>query len=84
MDELYTQICDMTGAEQARMIRDKKISPVEVMDEVFERIEQLNGKYNAFCTLDEDNARDAARKADYRQTSGRLDGVARISRLQTG
>ena len=38
MGNQHGQICEMSGSEQARLIREKQLSPVEVMGAVFHRI----------------------------------------------
>ena len=58
------EVCYMTAAEMAEAIRTKKLSPVELMDAVLSRIEQLNPKFNAYCTLVADSAVRQARKAE--------------------
>lgn len=70
MNKETVDICKMTGTEQARMIREKKASPVEVIDAVFKRIEELNPILNAFCTLDQEGARQAAKLAEEKLNSG--------------
>ncbi len=64
MAKTTSDICSMSGAEQARMIRDKKLSPVEVIDAVMDRIHALEPILHAFCTLTEDSARAQARDAE--------------------
>lgn len=58
--KMYT----LTGSDQARLIRNKEISPVELVDEIFNRIHQLNPTFNAFCELDEENAKKTAVQAE--------------------
>ena len=50
------EICYTPAVELARMIREKEISPVEVVNIFQERIEEINPKLNAFCTLTRDTA----------------------------
>ena len=53
-----------TPAHQlAQMIRDRTISPVEVLDAHLEQIAKHNSQLNAICTLDE-GARQRAKLAD--------------------
>jgi aspartyl-tRNA(Asn)/glutamyl-tRNA(Gln) amidotransferase subunit A len=59
-----TDLCQLSGAEQARLIRERAISPVELVDAVYDRIHRLNPVLNAFCTLVEDEARAEARAAE--------------------
>ncbi|MEG3847479.1 amidase [Microcoleus sp. herbarium19] len=48
----------------ARMIRDREVSAVEVLDAYLTQIAKHNPKLNAICTLDEENARTRAKLAD--------------------
>jgi aspartyl-tRNA(Asn)/glutamyl-tRNA(Gln) amidotransferase subunit A len=48
----------------ARQIRQKEVSPVEVVDAVLRRIEALQPTVNAFITVTADAAREAARRAE--------------------
>src|SRR4029453_4627970 len=48
----------------AAMIRSKKVSPVEVIDAVLDRIEKLNPKLNAFVTVTDAAARREAKAAE--------------------
>ena len=74
-----SDLCLLSGAEQAHLIRTKEVSPVELLHAVFERIHQLNPVVNAFCTLTEDQAmveaNDAERKVMAGEDVGPLHGV---------
>src|SRR5436190_6880680 len=59
-----SELCFMPATEMATAIREKRLSPVEAVDAVYERIHALNPKLNAFCTLTEDTARENAREAE--------------------
>jgi len=59
-----TDICSMSGAEQAALIRSKAASPVEVTAAVLQRISQLEPQLHAFCTLTEDIAIADAKRAE--------------------
>lgn len=48
----------------AEAIRTRRVSPVEVLDDVLERAERLQPTVHAFVTLDAERARDAARAAE--------------------
>jgi Asp-tRNA(Asn)/Glu-tRNA(Gln) amidotransferase A subunit family amidase len=50
--------------ELTARIRQKEISPVEVVEAVLARIEALNPRLNAFCLIAADQARAAARDAE--------------------
>ena len=69
----------MPATELAELIRTKKISPVEYMRALLERIETLEPSVNAFAYLAADQAMDAARTAEKALMSGdrigRLHGV---------
>src|SRR5690606_16042392 len=51
-------------------IREKKISPVEVVDGFIERIEQRNPSLNAFVHTGFEEARESARAAERAVTDG--------------
>lgn len=57
-------LCNMTALALAAGIRQKKISPVEVIDAIYARIHHINPKLNAYCTLTEESARLAAKQAE--------------------
>ena len=54
----------MTMVEMARAVKEKRVSPVELVDAVLQRIEKLNPRVNAYCTLTADAAREKARAAE--------------------
>jgi aspartyl-tRNA(Asn)/glutamyl-tRNA(Gln) amidotransferase subunit A len=58
------ELCLMSATETAAAIRERKVSPAEVVDAVLERIDELNPRLNAFCTLTADEARSKARAAE--------------------
>jgi amidase len=58
------ELAFMTATELAQMIRDKKISSVELTEHFIGRIEKWDGDVNAVVVRDFDSARDAARQAD--------------------
>ena len=57
-------LCFMSAQEMAAAVRKKKLSPVEIVDAVLDRIEKINPKVNAYCTVVPELARQAARKAE--------------------
>ncbi|MEA5502364.1 amidase [Halotia wernerae UHCC 0503] len=61
--------------ELARMIRDREVSVVEVINAYLNQIAKHNSKLNAICTLDEDNARVRAKLADEALSKGENWGV---------
>jgi aspartyl-tRNA(Asn)/glutamyl-tRNA(Gln) amidotransferase subunit A len=58
------ELCYMPATELGAAIRAKQISPVEVTDAVLTRLERLNPKLNAFCTITAAAARAAAKEAE--------------------
>ena len=48
----------------ARLIRQKKVSPIEVLGAILDRIDKLNPRLNAFVTLTAEQARREARAAE--------------------
>ena len=74
-----TDLAFTPATELAALIRAKKLSPVELMRAVLDRIESLNPVVNAFCTVTADLAMAAAREAEQAlvkgQARGPLDGV---------
>src|SRR6185436_15617514 len=56
-------LCWMTAADLAAAIAKKKVSPVEVVDAVLARIDETK-RINAYCLVDADGARTAARAAE--------------------
>ena len=53
----------LTIAEAAALIRERKLSPVELTDACLARIESVEPKINAFITITSDEARAAAKTA---------------------
>ena len=65
---------ELTIAEVARRIRKKEISPVELTEAYFERIESLNPPLHAYLTLTADQALAAARTAEKEIRRGKYRG----------
>ncbi|MFZ0637252.1 MAG: amidase [Candidatus Acidiferrales bacterium] len=59
----------------ARLLRARKISPVELLDAVLARIEGVNPKLNAFITVAWEEAHAEARKAESEILRGRYRGA---------
>ena len=57
-------LCYTPATKLAALIRAKKLSPVELTRTVLERIERLNPRLNAFCTVTADSAMKGAREAE--------------------
>lgn len=58
------ELCFMPATDLVAAIRAKKVSPVEVVDAAYRRIQAVNPRINAFCTLTEEQARHRARQAE--------------------
>src|SRR5213083_2639272 len=58
------RLCWQPATELAAAIRRKKVSPVEVVDAILERVERINPKLNAFVTLTDEAARREAKAAE--------------------
>jgi aspartyl-tRNA(Asn)/glutamyl-tRNA(Gln) amidotransferase subunit A len=59
-----SDLCYMPATDLAAAIRTKQVSPVEVINAVLARIEQLNPQLNAFCLVTAEAARQAAQAAE--------------------
>ncbi|MDH4249492.1 MAG: amidase [Deltaproteobacteria bacterium] len=70
-----TEICFTPALELARRIRVKELSPVEVTRIILERIEALNPRLNAYCTLTAEAALEAARGLEKRILRGEDPGL---------
>jgi Asp-tRNA(Asn)/Glu-tRNA(Gln) amidotransferase A subunit family amidase len=69
----------LAAVEMAQQIREKKISPVELIEVHLGKIEKLNPRLNAFVQVDAERARQQAREAEEwvasAKTLGALHGV---------
>lgn len=59
-----------TAAELSAALADRKVSSLELTDDVIARIERLDTDVNAICVRDFDRARDAAKEADAKLARG--------------
>jgi aspartyl-tRNA(Asn)/glutamyl-tRNA(Gln) amidotransferase subunit A len=59
-----TDLCYLPATDLAAAICLKRVSPVEVINAVLARIEQLNPQLNAFCEVTAEAARQAAQAAE--------------------
>ncbi|MBA6440458.1 amidase [Streptomyces sp. GMR22] len=62
----------LTAAAEA--IRTRRLSPVELVDSVLDRVERLEPRLNAYATVTAERARRAAREAADEAAAGRLRG----------
>ena len=72
MDQL--EICYMSAGDLSRLIREKEVSPVEVIDAHLARIQTTEPALNSFITLLPEQARAAARQAEREIQAGRYRG----------
>ncbi len=74
-----SEVALLSATELISRYREGSLSPVQTTHAVFEQIERLNPRLNAFCWLDRDAALDAARESERRwrrsESLGPLDGV---------
>ncbi|TCC55095.1 amidase [Kribbella pittospori] len=71
-------LADLTATELVSKYRDRALSPVEVIEDVLARVEELEPRICATYALDPDGARAAAQESEGRWrdgTAGPLDGV---------
>src|SRR5690349_7621581 len=74
-----TDLADCTATELLRLYRSGQATPVEATEAVLSRIDKVDRTLNAFCLVDADAARAAARDSAERWRKGApqdlLDGV---------
>ena len=64
------ELCWLSASDLIRLVREKKVSPVEIVDAVLARLARVNPRINAFCTVAEEEARDAAASAEVSVMTG--------------
>lgn len=65
----------MPALELAALVRERRASPVEIMEAVLQRIDSFEPHVNAFAFIDHELARRAARESEREVMAGRLRGV---------
>src|SRR5205807_5520886 len=73
-ERLVSDLHWMTAAEAAQAIAARKLSPVELMAALLQRIGRLDPKLNVFIRLDSEAAMNAARAAEAEIVAGRSRG----------
>jgi Asp-tRNA(Asn)/Glu-tRNA(Gln) amidotransferase A subunit family amidase len=58
------ELCYMPATEMVEAIKKQDVACIEVVDEILQRIEKINPKINAYCTVLTDEAHKAAKEAD--------------------
>lgn len=73
------QLAFKSAQSLSRSFRSGELSPIEVVENLFSRLEQLEPILNAFCVLDREVAMSAARASEKRWMAGQplspLDGI---------
>src|SRR5436309_7423614 len=64
MPVLTPAITSLSATELASLIRQKQLSPVEVVDSYLQRIEEVNPMVNAFACVNAGQARAQARQSE--------------------
>jgi aspartyl-tRNA(Asn)/glutamyl-tRNA(Gln) amidotransferase subunit A len=62
--QTQTELCYLTIREASRLLKDRKLSPVDLTRAFLSRIEQLDGKLQAYITVLSDRALSEARSAE--------------------
>lgn len=74
-----TSLSELTTQEALKLFQRKELSPVELVQDCLERIEEYNPELNAFCHVDHEGALEAARASEARWHNGTavdaLDGI---------
>ncbi|HMR33149.1 MAG TPA: amidase [Geminicoccaceae bacterium] len=72
-------LADRSAADLLRLYRQRRASPVEAVEACLARIERLDATFGAFCLVDGEGAKRAAKASEARWLAGRpqglLDGV---------
>ena len=72
-------LLSLSATRLLELYRSREVSPVEVTQQVFQRIAEVNPVFNLFCVTDEDRAMEAARASEQRwlkgQPAGLVDGI---------
>ena len=69
-----TKYLDLSIAEINKLLKEKKIKPLDLVLESFDRIES-NKKYNAFITLDKEGALNKAKELEDKEVDNLLFGI---------
>jgi Asp-tRNA(Asn)/Glu-tRNA(Gln) amidotransferase A subunit family amidase len=69
-----TDVALLSAAEQGRLIRARKLSPVELVRSCLDRIERYDGVLRAYITVCADSAVEAAGEAEREIAAGRYRG----------
>lgn len=67
-------LLELSIAELAPLLRERKASPVDVTQQALDRIAKVDGRLNSFITVTADRAMEAARRAEAEIAAGRWRG----------
>jgi len=70
----FKDLCDLSAGQLSRLIKNKEVSPVEVIEAHLARINASNSSLNSFITLLPDQAMESARQAEQEIQKGRYRG----------
>jgi aspartyl-tRNA(Asn)/glutamyl-tRNA(Gln) amidotransferase subunit A len=71
---MSTDLFHLSAAAAARLIAQRKLSPVELIDAILAQIERVDGKLKSYILVDAEGARTSARKAEAEIMSGKARG----------
>lgn len=66
------ELFNKTAVELSEMLKSKQISSVELTKSVFDRIENVEDKIEAYVTLDKESALKKAEEIDYKRAQGEI------------
>ena len=69
------KIYDYCATEIAKMIKEKKLTSSEVVEELSERIDRVDDKIGAYVSLNKDSALEFAKELDKHEPNSKLYGV---------
>src|SRR5215472_17087769 len=70
-----SEICSMDAVSLTALVKSRKLSPVEIVEAMLTRIDRLDPRLHAFCTLTPDLARDEARRVEAAIMAGNDSGL---------
>lgn len=73
-----SNLFEMTAAELARLLKEKKTSSVEITESVLARISAVEDKVHSYVTVSADSALEMAKEADRRLAEGRASKLTGI------
>ena len=77
-----TEPCDLSATEARRLMGERKLSPVELLESCIARIERTNAAVNSIVAMDADAARKRAKEIE--QAIGRGEDVGLLAGLPIG